>query len=35
MTRTVLLSAANGGFRRACSELGFLKETMEEREFDG
>jgi rifampicin phosphotransferase len=34
-TRSVLLPAANRGFRRMCSEFGLLTETVEEREIDG
>lgn len=34
-TRSVLLPAANGGFRRMCAEFGLLWETVEEREIGG
>ncbi len=34
-TRSVLLPAANAGFRRMCGEFGLLYETVEEREIGG
>lgn len=34
-TRSVLLPAANQGFRRMCTEFGLLTETVEEREIGG
>lgn len=35
LTRSVLLPAANQGFRRMCAEFGLLTETVEEREIGG
>lgn len=35
LTRSVLLPAANHGFRRMCTEFGLLTETVEEREIGG
>jgi rifampicin phosphotransferase len=35
LTRSVLLPAANRGFRRMCDEFGLLTETVEEREIGG
>lgn len=35
LTRSVLLPAANQGFRRMCNEFGLLMETIEEREIGG
>jgi pyruvate,water dikinase len=35
LTRSVLLAAANDGFRRMCGEFGLLWETVEEREIGG
>ncbi len=34
-TRSILLPAANQGFRRMCAEFGLLVETVEEREIGG
>ncbi|AGL03498.1 PEP/pyruvate-binding domain-containing protein [Desulfoscipio gibsoniae] len=35
LTRSVLLPAANPGFRKMCTEFGLLTETVEEREIGG
>ncbi|SFH09179.1 pyruvate, water dikinase [Desulfotomaculum arcticum] len=35
LTRSILLPAANQGFRRMCAEFGLLYETAEEREIGG
>ncbi|MFZ5643529.1 MAG: PEP/pyruvate-binding domain-containing protein [Bacillota bacterium] len=35
LTRSVLLPAANQGFRKMCTEFGLLTETVEEREIGG